>query len=96
MAKKKVSKKNSVKNPWFRKGAGAELKKGSWGFIPINLKGWLSFALLTILNVFAALYLGINILEWKRLSKFIIVFLLSMLVFILIAKRKTMGIKDDI
>ena len=85
-----------AKNPWFRKREGADLKKGSWGFIPINWNGWLALALLIIVNVFAALSLGVNIIEWKRWSKFIIIFLLSLLVFILIAKNKTLGVKDDI
>ncbi len=104
MAKKKVTKKKTAKkvapmksqNPWFRKREGADLKKGSWGFMPINWKGWLALAFLIILNVFAALYFELYILSGKMWTKFGVVFLLSMLVFILIAKRKTRGVRDDI
>ena len=104
MAKKKVTGKKSARkvitmksqNSWFRKRAGADLKKGSWGFIPINWQGWLALLLLVVLNVFAALYLNLNLLEGKRWAKFAVVFLLSMLVFILIAKNKTKGVKDDL
>ena len=85
MAKKKAKKNLVSKNYWFRKKAGVELKKGSWGFIPINWKGWTALMLLVIVNVFATLYLGLNVLEGKRWAKFGIVFLLSILVFILIA-----------
>ena len=93
VAKKKVK---GSKNPWFRKRAGAQLKKGSWGFIPVNWKGWLALAVLVIVNVFAALYLDLNILEGERWARFGMVFLLSILVFILIAKNKTQGVRDDI
>ncbi|MBU2576701.1 MAG: hypothetical protein KKF50_03185 [Nanoarchaeota archaeon] len=100
MVKKKVSKKKSVnmdsRNPWFRKRAGAELKKGSWGFIPVNWEGTAALVLLVIVNVFAALYFKLYFLEGKLWAKFGVVFLLSMLVFILIAKRKTRGVKDDL
>jgi len=85
-------KKRDSKSPWFRKKVGAKLKKGSWGFIPINWKGWLSLALLVIINVFAALYLNLNVFEGRRWAKFGVVFLLSILVFILIALRKTQGV----
>jgi hypothetical protein len=93
MAKKKVK---GSKNPWFKKRAGAVLKKGSWGFMPINWKGWLALLLLIIVNVFAAQYLNLNLIEGERWAKFGVVFLLSLLVFILIAKNKTKGIADDI
>ena len=96
MVKKKVKKKLVSKGHWFRKGGGVELKKGSWGFIPISWKGWIIFMLLIIVNVFAALYLDLNVFEGRRWAKFGVVFLLSILVFILIAKNKTRGIKDDI
>jgi len=89
MAKKKVK---GSKDPWFRKRAGAELKKESWGFIPINWKGWLVLVLLIAVNVFAAVYFNLDVLEGRRWAKFGVVFLLSILVFILIARRKTQGV----
>ena len=88
MAKRKVVKRKTVKkaavtmksqNPWFRKREGAELKKGSWGFIPINWKGWLALALLIIVNVFAALYFELYFLVGKMWAKFGVVFLLCFL-----------------
>jgi len=88
MVKKKVKMKGS-KNPWFRERQGH--KKG-WSFVPINWKGWLSLAVLIILNVFAALYFDLNVIEGKRWAKFGVVFLLSILVFILIAQRKTQNV----
>ena len=90
-AKKRVNKNEMA---WFRKREGT-LKKG-WGFIPINWKGWLALAILVIVNVFAALYLDLNVLEGERWARFGVVFLLSILVFILISKNKTQGVKDDI
>ena len=47
-------------------------------------------------NVFADLYLELDVLESGRWTRFGVVFLLSLLVFILIAKNKTLGVKDDI
>ena len=88
MAKKK--KKSVNKNAWFRKRVGA-MKKG-WGFIPINWKGTAALAILIIVNVFAALYFDLNVFEGRRWAKFGVVFLLSILVFILIARRKTQGV----
>ena len=85
---KKVS-----ENPWFRK-IGA-VKEG-WGFVPINWKGSLALAILIIINIFAGLYFDLNVLEGGRWAKFGLVFLLSLLVFILIAKNKTRGVRDDI
>jgi len=43
-------------------------------------------------NVFAAMYFNLDVLEGRRWAKFGVVFLLSILVFILIAKNKTRGI----
>ena len=104
MVKKKVGSKGvprkgakkGPKSPWFGGIEGAKLKKGSWGFIPINTRGWATLAILIILNVFAALYLDLNVLEIDRWVRFGVVFLLSLLVFILIAKNKTQGVRDDI
>jgi hypothetical protein len=90
MVKKKV-KKRVVKNPWFKRRAG-NLKSG-WGFFPINWKGWVALLLLVGLNIFSANYFGLNNIVFDNWSKFLVVFLLSMVVFILIAKRKTEGVK---
>jgi len=92
MAKKKKSVKKSVKkNPWFRKGKG-NLESG-WGFNPINWKGSVALALLIILNAFAANYFDIMNAPFKDVSRFLVVFLLSIAVFVLISKRKTKGVK---
>jgi hypothetical protein len=82
--KKKVS-----VNPWFRKRAGS--LKEDWGFIPINWRGWISLVLLVGLNVFAANYFNLNELVLDNYLKMGVVFLLSVFVFIEIAKHKTRG-----
>jgi len=92
MAKKKLKKRVS-RSPWFKERGGH--KKG-WSFIPINWKGFVALILLVGVNVFAATYFELNILDGRSWSKFGIVFLLSILVFILIARKKTQGVKDDI
>ena len=89
MVKKKVV--TVSKNPWFRKREGT-LKKG-WGFVPINIKGWVALGLLIIVNVFAANYFDIMNAPFEDVSKFLIVFLLSLAIFILFAKRRTKGVK---
>lgn len=90
MAKKKirVSKKSRMSNEmWFRKRAGHS--KESWGFIPVNWKGWVTLILLIGINVFAANYFNLNELVFDDWSGFLVVFLFSLVVFILIAKKKT-------
>ena len=87
MAKKK---KKMSKEVWFRKYG----EKSEWGFIPINWKGWVALVLLIGVNVFAANYFNLNELVFDNWSKFLVVFLLSIMVFVLIARRKTLGIKS--
>ena len=88
MVKKKVKK--CVKNSWFRRKEG-NIKSG-WGFIPVSWKGWIALFLLVGVNVFSAQYFSLNVLDRGNWSKFGGVFLLSLVVFILIAKRKTEGV----
>jgi len=88
---KKVKKKGVSKNPWFRKRKG-DLKK-SWGFIPINVKGWIALILLVAVNVFAANYFDIMNVSFVEVSKFLVVFLLSIAIFVLFAKRRTRGVE---
>ena len=87
MAKKKVKKKSVVKNPWFRKRRG-NFKDG-WGFIPINWKGFVALILLFAVNVFAANYFDLNELVLDSYLKMGVVFLLSIFVFIEVARKKT-------
>ena len=94
VTKRKLSKNMVPKNPWFRKGKGNS--ESSWGFRPINCKGWIALILLVGVNVFAAQYFNLNELVVDNWLKFVVVFLLSVAVFILIAKRKTRGLKSDI
>ena len=89
--KKTVSKKSKaktiriVKNPWFK----TINPKHTWGFVPINWKGGIVLFLLIGFNVFAAKYFNLNYLTFDNWSSFTIVFLLSMAMFIIISKRKT-------
>ncbi|MEA3329992.1 MAG: hypothetical protein U9Q06_04585 [Nanoarchaeota archaeon] len=85
------NKKESVKNPWFKKSV--ESKGAEWGLVPINWKGWVALVLLIGLNIFSANYFQINKFDINSWSKFGIVFLISLFVFIMIARRKTYGIK---
>ena len=88
MVKKKVVRVSG--NPWFKKRQGTSHHK--WGFIPINWKGWVTLILLVGVNVFAAQYFDVMNVSFVEVSKFLVVFLLSFVIFILIAKRKTQGI----
>jgi hypothetical protein len=77
------------KNPWFIERSG---HKGGWSFVPMNGKGWVALIVLVLVNVFAANYFKLNELAIDGWSSFGVVFFLSILVFILIARRKT-GVK---
>ena len=88
MAKKK---KKSDGNPWFRKSV--EKKNVEWGWVPLNWKGWVALILLVGVNVFAANYFQINKLFLDSWSRFGVVFLVSLFVFIMLARRKTLGVK---
>lgn len=81
-----VRKKRVSKNPWFRKKLSSN---DCWGFIPINWKGWIALILLIGVNVFASNYFNLNELVLDSYLKMGVVFLLSIFVFIEIAKRKT-------
>jgi len=78
------------KNFWFRRREG-NVKSG-WGFTPVNWKGWVTLILLVGVNVFAAQYFDVMNVSFVEVSKFLVVFFLSLVVFILIAKRKTEGV----
>jgi len=88
MAKKK-SKRKVKKDSWFRKRVVTD----NWGFIPINWKGWTALIILIVLNVFAVNYFDVMNAQFDEISSFLVVLLLSIAVFVLIAKRKTEGSK---
>ena len=67
----------------------AKKKKSDWGFIPINWKGWIALILLVGINVFAANYFEISKLNVDSFLKMGVVFLLSIFVFIEVAKKKS-------
>jgi len=73
-----------ISSPWF-----SGFKGDSWGWIPLNWKGWIALAVLVVVNAFAANYFGINEISFYGWSKFLIVFLLSLFVFVELAKYKT-------
>ena len=85
--KKRAMKSKGDNSPWFRKIEND--KDAKWGFIPINLKGWVALILLIAINVFAADYFYIINTSFIGIGKFLVVFLLSIAVFVLIAERKT-------
>jgi len=95
MAKKGAKKKRGgePKDFWFRKRKGAASGEAGWGWIPVNWKGWLALIVLVGVNVFAAQYFDLVNAGFKQGSSFGIVFLLSLFVFIVIAQRKTKGVK---
>jgi len=86
---KKVSKKSKVigtiKNPWFKTIS----PKHTWGFVPANWKGGIALISLIGLNIFAAKYFNLNYITFDNWSSFTIIFLLSMAIFTIISKRKT-------
>ena len=82
---------NIKEDYWFRKSV--ESKIAEWGWVPINWKGWVSLILLVGVNVFAANYFQINKMIVSSCFKFGFVFLVSLFVFIMIARRKTRGVK---
>jgi hypothetical protein len=84
--KKKVSGK---RNMWFAE------RKGKWSFVPMNWKGWIALWVLILLNVFSGYYFDVMNSPFIQISKFLVVFLLSLVVFILISRRKTVGGKYD-
>ena len=84
-----VKKKSVRKSFWFKERAGH--KKG-WSFVPLNWKGWVALILLIGVNVFAAQYFNVMNVSFTEVSKFLVVFLFSIVIFILIAKRKTEGV----
>ena len=69
---------------WFRSRKGED-----WGFVPVNWKGWVALILLVGLNVFAADYFNLNNLILDSYLRMGVVFLLSVFVFIEIAKKKS-------
>jgi len=74
------------KNPWFIERVG---HKDGWSFVPMNWKGWVALILLVLINVFAANYFELNGLLFDNWAKMGVVFCLSLLVFILISRKKT-------
>ncbi len=89
---KKVVKKGEGKDVWFKKRR--KIRDSDWDFIPVNWKGWVALLLLIGVNIFAANYFDIMRVSFGEVSKFLVVFLLSISVFILIARRKTSGSKN--
>ncbi len=98
MVKKKTKKKAVKKSkavysefPWFKRRDGNI--RSSWGIVPINWKGWTAIIILVLLNVFSANYFDFMNAEFDEISKTIVVFLLSIIVFVLIARKKTKGVE---
>jgi len=88
MAKKKRKIKKEV---WFRKRVGGT--EDSWGVVPVNWKGFVALFLLVGLNVFAANYFNLNELVVDNYLSMGVVFLLSVFIFIEVAKAKTDGVR---
>ena len=87
--KKKEVKKEEAENKnnkdfWFK-----SRKNQNWGWIPLSWKGWIAFILLMLVNIFSAQYFDLLNITLKDFTKFLIVFLLSLFVFISISLRKT-------
>jgi hypothetical protein len=77
------------KDPWFKKRMGDD----DWGIVPINYKGGLLFAILILINIFASWYFDIMDASWIDLGRYLIVFFLSILIFIEVSKKNTRGLK---
>ena len=89
MVKKRAGKNFKVgsSRAWFNKRAG-NLKVG-WGFVPANWKGWVAILIFFGINFFAANYFNLNVLESGRWLRMGVVACLSILVFLLITRKKT-------
>jgi hypothetical protein len=83
--------KKKTKSAWFKRRRGN--LKSEWGFIPITWRGYVALLLLVGINVFSAQYFMLCDMILDSWLSFGIVFLLSLFVFIMIAKRRTEGVK---
>jgi hypothetical protein len=89
MVKKKLKKKRGeVKNPWFRKRKGLLSADLGWGWIPISWQGGVMVLIFVALIVFSAFYFRIGVVGGEVL-KFLTTFFLALVVFSIIARRKT-------
>ena len=86
MVKKRAKKRARRGFFWFRVRKDS---RDEWGFIPINWKGWVALILVIGLNVFAANYFNLNKIVLDNYLRMGVVFLLSVFIFIEIAKEKT-------
>ena len=90
MVKKKVKKKTitkinkSTNHYWFKANKGSD-----WGIIPLNWKGYLALILILAVNIFGAQYFRLNYDNIDGLFKYLVVFLLSLFVFIQFSLRKS-------
>jgi len=87
--RKRLGKSRGVpKDPWFKR----RIPSDKWGIIPINYKGVFSFVILILINIFASWHFDIMNAPWSEVNKYLIVFLLSLFVFIEVAKNNTKGL----
>jgi len=72
-----------MSNYWFKKG------KGDWNWVPLNWKGGFALFILFFVNIFASQYFKFMNLGIDGVLKFLVVFFLSLFIFIMVAKHKT-------
>ena len=95
--KKKVVRKRSkvdfvekrAGKPWFRKRRGILTWDLGYGWIPISWPGWILLLLLLAVNFGSVFYFGLATGAANSVIKFLTVLVLSILVFALIAMKKT-------
>lgn len=94
MAKKikvKKSEKNKkrigLRNPWFKRHKGFFAN----GYTPITWQGYLFLILFLALNFYSVFYFKIPFGNFDEYIKFFVVLLLSIFVFLIVAKKKTVG-----
>jgi hypothetical protein len=95
--KKKVVRKNvavsaiekPVGAPWFRKRMGLLSRDMGWGWVPITWQGYVLVLLLMAVNVFSVFYFRLNEGSGDATIKFLTVLALSLLIFSLVAIKKT-------
>lgn len=89
--KKNRSEQVKKKKCWFRKDKGFVLSKR----VPISWEGYLVLFAFLAVNFFSVFYFKLPYTDFDSYIRFFIVLLLSVFVFIIIAKRKTRGEKKD-
>ena len=94
--KKRISKiTKSESGAWFRKRRGLFSPDLGYGWVPITWQGYVMVFLLLAVNAFSVFNFGVVSGEANSILKFLTVLVLSILVFTVIAIKKSRGSNYD-